>query len=1121
MIRLACSLALLAMVACPAIAHGVENGNRLAYLDGAIDPYYVGTDFPKLTTPQWVGEPGVTAAAILSIDDMRDTAKYEAYLRPILERLKKIDGRAPLSIFTCQVDPNGAQLQAWLKEGVSIEVHTIRHPCPLLAGGDFAAAKRTVDDCIDLLKGIPNMQPICYRMPCCDSMNSLSPRFFAEIFDQVTPRGSSLQSDSSMFVWFNDKDGDLPAELVGGDRFAKYMPRLRGWVNWIENYPYPYVIGTKCWEFPSVIPSDWEAQNRHGKNNPETVADLRAALDATVIKQGLFTFVFHPHGWIENTQVNELIDHAEQKHGDTIRFLNAREATERITRNMLLDQPLRKPDGSDNGVRVLDLNNDGYMDVVIGNEAVRKTRLWDPGKKVWKDSEFPARLDRKPSSFGILKKTGFASVTVYDSSTFPRSEKIRGDDGGLGAQFHFHPDGGWIAEPSDTDQPWQLDTRSRFLDLDADGVSEVVNENGAFTWSVDRWTKVGTLAPPRAARFIDLDGDKDLDFVFSDSERFDVRLFDSTGTGWSIEGRSGKRGDRDPGEEIPPIIRADGSNNGAWTHGDRFYWQNEDTVTANSQVDSRSFEFLREKLPKKVSVLDSEPLPPEEALATFATSLDLEIDIVAAEPEVMDPIDMAWGTNGKLWVVEMADYPLGLDGKGKPGGRVRWLEDEDGDGRYEKSVLFMDGLPTPTGVMPYGNHGVLILAAPKLIFALVGKDGLPEETTVLYDGFGEGNRQHRANGLRWGLDNWIHIANGDSNGVIRSLRTPLGNDPLNPDNQVDISGRDLRIQPYLGWVRATSGRTQYGRNRDDWGNWFGCNNSNPIWHFVLPDRYLKRNPHVATPSPTVNLVRADGRLGLFPTSFPLERFNDFHTLKHITSACGAMIYRAGTLPLYGDAFVCEPVHNLIIRQVVRPDGYTFVSSRAPEEQRSEFFTSTDPWCRPVSIRTGPDGCLWVADMYRLVIEHPEWIPEKWQKKLDLRRGHDRGRIYRIRPKNFAQPAPLKIDDLPIKELAEQLGSKNGTVRDLAHQALVWRETGSFPRGITGNGQLPHLVRQLEHENPATRIHALSLLGWIRALTTAQLERALGDPHPGVRRHAVRLCESWDYLATKPVVSPRS
>src|SRR5207302_1809839 len=155
---------LTALLCAPAFA-SPPDGNRLTYLDGR-DPYYVGRTFPKLLTPQWVGEDGVEAAVILAIDDMRGPDKWEAFLRPILERLKRIDGRAPVSIMTCQIDPRHPHLQRWLKEGVSLETHTIDHPCPLLQKGDFARAKATYDRCVDLLAGVPNSRPVAFRTPC-------------------------------------------------------------------------------------------------------------------------------------------------------------------------------------------------------------------------------------------------------------------------------------------------------------------------------------------------------------------------------------------------------------------------------------------------------------------------------------------------------------------------------------------------------------------------------------------------------------------------------------------------------------------------------------------------------------------------------------------------------------------------------------------------------------------------------------------------------------------------------------------------------------------------------------------------------------------------------------------
>src|SRR5687767_9489380 len=189
-------LALLSF-AIPLVALAADSpANRLTYLDET-DPFYVGLDFPKLITPQWVGETNVEAVVILSIDDMREPAKYETFLRPILNRLKQIDGRAPVSIFCNALDPTQPQLQAWLKEGLSLEVHTLSHPCPCLAKGDFEAAANTYHGCVDLLNKVHGNKPVAFRMPCCDSMNSPSPRFYAEIFNRTNTQGQFLTIDSS------------------------------------------------------------------------------------------------------------------------------------------------------------------------------------------------------------------------------------------------------------------------------------------------------------------------------------------------------------------------------------------------------------------------------------------------------------------------------------------------------------------------------------------------------------------------------------------------------------------------------------------------------------------------------------------------------------------------------------------------------------------------------------------------------------------------------------------------------------------------------------------------------------------------------------------------------------
>lgn len=597
------ALLLALLLPVPALAQS-KDGNRLAYLD-EVNPYYPSRTFPKLITPQWIGEPGVEAAVILAIDDMKEPKRYEAFLRPILRRLQKIDGRAPVSIMSCWVDPKDPQLQTWLKEGLSIECHTFTHPCPFFKGG-LEKAKASYDMCVEIMHQIPNSKPVAFRMPCCDSLNTVSPRFFTEIFNKTT-KGNFLQIDSSVFNLFTKNDPELPKALVenddGSERFRKYLPKDRTYVNFIEDYPYPYVIGRLCWQFPCVTPSDWLAQHRHKPNNPQTVKDWKAALDCTVIKKGVFCLVFHPHGWIRNDQVVDLIDYAMAKYGKKVKFLNFREALERLNKNLLRGDPLRFPQapaankedlvhlfaGSDNGIRVLDLNNDGYLDVI--KDAWRETRFWLPSKKTWFVEEsfpFSLRYHRPPPirdstvRFAILQDNGHASM-VNGSNIVVATVHLKGTE-------------------------WKTDTRftkgGHFIarDLDGDGVCELIDDTIP---AIYRWSNKQTLEkllltlPPGAKlgivdgkyhglRFLDLDGDGKLDIIFSNEKEYGIYLFKDMTTGWSRKVMAGKREDKD----ALPMISRNGTNNGFWVHSGSLWWSNEDTVLLKDHVDRRSIKEL-------------------------------------------------------------------------------------------------------------------------------------------------------------------------------------------------------------------------------------------------------------------------------------------------------------------------------------------------------------------------------------------------------------------------------------------------------------------------------------------------------------------------------------------------
>src|SRR5439155_10155654 len=598
-------------------------------------------------------------------------------------------------------------------------------------------------------------------------------------------------------------------------------------------------------------------------------------------------------------------------------------------------------------------------------------------------------------------------------------------------------------------------------------------------------------------RFADVDQDGFDDVIFSNEDGYGLYLFDSMQKGWSRLAAKRTRNDRseeetgnDKADVIPAIVRR-GTNNGAWFHSRHLWVQNENTSLLKDHVDRRSFNSMLEKVEPQAKSADA-------SLHSWHTRPGFQVELVAAEPLVQDPIAFAWGPDGKFWVVEMGDYPSGVDGKGKPGGRIKFLEDTKGTGKYDKATIFLDNLTLPTSVMPW-RKGILVTSAPEIFYAEdTDGDGKADVRIPLFTGFTEGNPQHRLNGLVWGLDNWFHGANGDSGGKVKSQKT---------GQEVSISGRDFRFRPDDGVFETEAGQTQYGKCRDDWGNWFGCNNSNPMYHFVLDDHYLRRNPHLPAPDPRVDVSVVPGASPVFPVSRTLPRFNDPWTANRFTSACSVIVYRD---ELFGpqfanNSFVSEPVHDLVHREIMSPKGVTFTSRRAADEQHSEFLASSDNWTRPTSIQTGPDGALWVADMYRQVIEHPEWIPKDWQARLDLRAGHDMGRIYRVYPVGQKPRAIPRLDKLSTAELVAALDSPNGWQRDLAQQMLIQKND---------RDAVPLLEKQVaNHARALCRLHALCTLDGLNALSLAVLQKALADACPGVRRHAVRLGEGQ--LAKSP------
>ncbi len=511
------------------------------------------------------------------------------------------------------------------------------------------------------------------------------------------------------------------------------------------------------------------------------------------------------------------------------------------------------------------------------------------------------------------------------------------------------------------------------------------------------------------------------------------------------------------------------------------------------------------------------PKEPDEVSETFRTVGGFRMDLLAAEPLVNDPVAIDYDENGLAYVVEMTDYPYTDKSTDRPYverttdlpiGRVRVLEDSDGDGKFDRSTVFADGLSWPTG-LAFWNGGVFVAATPDIwYFKDSDGDHRADIRRKVYTGFRKFNVQAVMNNLKWGLDHRIYGAGSSNGGTIRHAERP--------DAAAILLGRnDFRFDPVSEDFELVSGGARFGNTFDDWGNRFICNIRNPLEHVLLPHHYLARNPYLPIRSAIHEAAEFGDTLPVYRSSPPEpwrvvrarrwaresgQNYPRSETVAegYFTSTSGVTIYRGTAYPpeYYGNAFLGEVAANAVHRETVMPQGVSFVARRADEKQ--EFVSSTDNWFRPVNFVNAPDGTLHVLDMYRETIEHPWSIPDDIKARLDLESGRDRGRIYRLAPPNFVPPPPPRLGTASSAELVAQLENGNSWWRDTAYRLLYERQD---------RAAIPPL-RRLLHEGrvPLGRLHALGSLEGLHALEDDDLVAALGDASAGVREHAVRLAE---------------
>ena len=483
---------------------------------------------------------------------------------------------------------------------------------------------------------------------------------------------------------------------------------------------------------------------------------------------------------------------------------------------------------------------------------------------------------------------------------------------------------------------------------------------------------------------------------------------------------------------------------------------------------------------------------------------------------MVDPVACAFDHRGRLYVAELRDYPFRPADHENPLGRIRLLEDRDGDGVYETSTVFADGLLWAAGVAPW-KDGVFVTAPPDIWYLKdTTGDGVADLRERVFTGFGTSGSQYIVNNLIWGLDHRIYASVAGNGGAVRAVASP-------DSPRLPLRRMDFVFSPDTLCYEAVAGGVQFGHTFDDWGNRFHCSQDCPLYHEVFQQRYLDRNSYLSEP-------RAIHRVTLPPVpvyrSSPLERWRIIRSSRrvvsgrgttevtgvshHVADGCaGTTVYRGDALAelLGGQTFTGDAQSNLVHRRQLVPRGASFDSLRLDE--RTEFLRSSDNWFRPVNFANAPDGSLLVLDLCREILEAVH-IPFDVVEHLDLTSGRDAGRIIRVMPVGFQPPPIPDLGQASDAQLVNYLEHPNAWHRETAHRLL-------FERQAIDQAEA---VRALLRNSPLAlgRLHALwTLAGWT-ALTSDDLLAALGDRHPSVREHAIRLSEprlvATETLATR-------
>lgn len=506
--------------------------------------------------------------------------------------------------------------------------------------------------------------------------------------------------------------------------------------------------------------------------------------------------------------------------------------------------------------------------------------------------------------------------------------------------------------------------------------------------------------------------------------------------------------------------------------------------------------------PFKAASIDQNPssayLTPEESMKTMHLPAGYHLQLVASEPIVQEPVAVVWDANGDLYVAEMRSYMQDINGTGEhlPICRITKLQDTDWDGKMDKSTIFIDSLVLPRMMLMVDDKLIVNETYSYNMYAYrdTNNDGVADEKKLVYhnDEEDNANLEHQKSGLVWNVDNNIYVTSNP-------VRYRYENGMLQPDSLADSPGG------------------QWGLTNDDFGRLFfsSAGGETPALHFQQNPEYGELNldsqrvnnfdivwPIIATP----DVQGGKGRL------------NPDSTLNHFTASCGQSVFRGDRLPknMNGDLFICEPVGRLIRRAKVMDKNGMMVLKNAYDS--AEFLVSKDMNFRPVNTATGPDGCLYIVDMYHGIIQESNWTkedsylrPQILKKQLD--KNINRGRIYRIVHNDFKRGPRPQLLKATTAELVDDLKNPNGWWRDNAQKLLVIKGDQSVVPSLKSlalneKSFFQNLAFWQSEMPTVSRVQALWTLDGLHAVDKQTLFAALKDEAPEMRTAAVRISESF-------------